>query len=74
MLKVAEASLSELQDAISNVSARLLPDLSLEIEPEILAEVYSSSSRQCKYGKGYGKSYNNPYRGRCSRKGRRKRR
>ena len=39
MLEVAEASLSELQDAISNVSARLLPDLSLEIEPEILAEV-----------------------------------
>jgi hypothetical protein len=34
-----EASLSELQDAISRMSARLFPELRQEIEPEPLTEV-----------------------------------
>ncbi len=38
-LEVAEASLSELQDAKSKVSAQLLLDLRQETEPEIFAEV-----------------------------------
>ena len=38
-VEAAEASLSELQDATSKVSARLLPDLRQEIEPELLSEV-----------------------------------
>jgi hypothetical protein len=38
-VEAAETSLSELHDAISKVSARLLPDLRQEIEPELLVEV-----------------------------------